>query len=145
MCDNVYFHGNYESDFVYTTKARYVFEVEVKISKADFYKDFEKTRRILQPANTISIENKHDEIKSGSLGLKGFYFAIPEELVDKVEIPEYCGLIVQHSGWSTWVVKKAPVLPNAEKITQKQIRSLTTSYQYRYYNQRMKRKDQETA
>lgn len=73
----------YEADFLYITKNNYLYEVEIKVSIADFRKDQKKT-----------VYHDHPDIK-------GFYYCIPQELYSKYrdEIKSVCkergaGLIV---------------------------------------------------
>lgn len=162
VVDNI-FLGNFESDFLYVTKSRFINEVEIKISKSDFNNDFNKgfwrntehgyeyaRNRIKNPDKIKNLEfiKKHDLLKSGELGLKGFYFAMPEELADQVEIPDYCGLIIipeQESPYTYFyrsliIRKRAPTLPNAVKINDQKIKQINEAVKWRYLNDRMKGK-----
>lgn len=87
---------DWESDYFLINKRGYTTEIEIKISKSDFKRDFEKVA-------------KHSTIKTGSCtketwgGLKTidskgrrpnrFYYCMPDGLVPESEIPEYAGLI----------------------------------------------------
>jgi len=67
----------HECDLLVVTKSRYLWEVEIKVSKADLVKDKLKT-------------HCHKNSK-----LKRLYFAIPEFLESEIEhIPERAGIII---------------------------------------------------
>lgn len=57
--------GCYEADFLYVTKSDYLYEVEIKISIADFRADQKKNKY-----------HDHPDIR-------GFYYFIPQELYSK--------------------------------------------------------------
>lgn len=71
--------GMHECDMFVISKAGFVTEVEIKISKADFMKDFEKGHNHKDRQNRI----------------KYFYYAMPIDLYDKVKdlIPEHAGIL----------------------------------------------------
>jgi hypothetical protein len=76
---NFYINSPWEMDLCRITKAGIVYEYEIKISRSDFKNDFKKA-------------NKHSVIKNGGRICNFFYFVVPEGLITKDEIPEYCGL-----------------------------------------------------
>lgn len=78
--------GLHECDLLVCTKAGYLWEVEIKVSKADLKKDAEKRH-----------EHRHHNIKH-------LYFAIPTYLVDCIEhIPARAGIItVAPAGEKQW-------------------------------------------
>jgi hypothetical protein len=160
VVDNI-FLGKFESDFLYVTKSRFINEVEIKISKSDFENDFNKgfyrhkehgyeyaRSRIKRPDKLKKLEfiKKHDLIKRGEFGIKGFYFAMSEELASKVEIPDYCGLIIvpeqeppyEYFYRSILIEKHAPTLPNALKITPQRESQIAEAIKWRYLNDRMR-------
>ena len=161
VVDNI-FLGRFEADFLYVTKSGFINEVEIKVTKEDFYKDFEKgfwrskahgfeyaKNRIKRPkVGAFDLIKKHDLLKSGEFGWKGFYFAMPEVLADEVEIPDYCGLITipeqelpyKYFHGSIWTPKKAPTLPKALKITPEREAQIAEAIKWRYLNDRMKGK-----
>ena len=82
---NTYIFG-WESDFFSISKSGYSIEVEIKISKYDFYNDYKKT--------TSSGKNKHDfMIDTNNNKPNKFYFACPENLITTNEINDKYGLI----------------------------------------------------
>lgn len=79
-----------ESDFFCVSKSGYVTEVEIKISRSDFKNDFKKV--------FCNGMNKHEYLKSkGTYKPNKFYFAVPEGMIKKEEVPEYAGLIYINS------------------------------------------------
>ena len=105
----------YEADLVVVTKARFAYEVELKISKADLKKD--KDKKHLHNAKCF----------------KRFYYAMPEDIYDPELIPvDGAGILLcKHHSWSHWKSKKmmtkwsvkevvAPVDRKATKLTIKQ-------------------------
>lgn len=112
----------WESDKLIWTKTGYIYEFEIKISRADFKNDFKnkKEKHIIlkgptgeerfMPSFYQSYEwNKHlynsiddckARIKPGDSHLieshkkpNYFYYAVPEGLIQPEEVPEYAGLI----------------------------------------------------
>ena len=79
MVPNVYQY-NWESDLLQVSKAHYVTEYEIKISRSDFLADKKKTRRWWMENYTEA-------------GPKFFYYAAPVGLIKKEDIPKGLGLI----------------------------------------------------
>lgn len=100
----VYCSFEYEADFLYITKGRYLYEVEIKLSIADFRADQQKTL----------YHNFPD--------VRGFYYCMPMELYakHKEEVLRVCqkkgaGLIVESNEFK--VIKKAPQRKSVEPLT----------------------------
>lgn len=94
----------YEADFLYITKGRYLYEVEIKLSIADFRADQQKPL----------YHNFPD--------VRGFYYCMPMELYakHKEEVLYVCkekgaGLIVENKGFK--VIEKAPQRKSVEPLT----------------------------
>ena len=112
--------GMHECDILVVSGSGYATEIEIKISKADFLKDFEKSHGHVDRKNRI----------------KTFYYAMPKELYIKVKdlIPENAGVIVcerhlrnyserfpkNHSVYAK-VEKTAVNIKNAKKLTDEEI------------------------
>ena len=91
VCSNFSGAGFAEMDCLVMTKAGIITEFEIKMSRGDFFADFKKP--------------KHEVFKNGGKPTQGdiwslsrcypnkFYFAVPENLVSPMEVPEYAGLI----------------------------------------------------
>lgn len=111
----------WESDFAACTRSGYWHEVEVKVSRADFFKDFKK-------------KEKHDILAGRTEGLRPNYFAyaVPEGLIKPEEVPEYAGLIYipEDNPYYFSSGKGTPQLHKV-KITDEQLR-LTEKFYYNY-------------
>lgn len=101
----------YEADMLIISKAGYVTEVEIKISKSDFLADFKK--------------RKHNH---NSMLIKEFYYAMPLSLYEKCKdiIPETVGVIVVLSydnGFHASIKKHCPPKDKRlyRKLTDKEI------------------------
>lgn len=75
-----FFAGSYEMDVFRLTDKGIIYEYEIKISRADFKKDFKKA-------------GKHSLMVTKKCYCNRFYFVTPEDLVHQNEIPDYAGLI----------------------------------------------------
>jgi hypothetical protein len=87
---------NHEADILMLSKAGYVTEIEIKISKADILKDKKKRH-----------QHQSDIVKA-------FFFAVPEQLTEYAlaNIPEEAGLlIVKDTGTKLRVEKKRDPKP----------------------------------
>ena len=130
---NCLFVFGWESDYLAKTKAGYWYEVEVKISVADFKKDFTKKK-------------KHMALKEAMLGMgtmtpNYFFYCVPEDLVEKVKplVPDYAGLIcVSRYGYLNWH-KGAPRL-HAVKLTDEQL-NLVEKFYYNWVEEKRKNRE----
>ena len=137
---------NWESDFLLYTHGGYWHEVEIKITLADFKKDFNKTEKhfILQNGYRIAKNNKfieqgidvleYREEKIKMLRPNYFSYCIPITLKDKVLalIPEYAGLYVIVRGKRLDCIK-APKCIHRKKINGNDL-NLTDKFYYNYRN-----------
>ena len=119
LCENTYVY-NWESDVFFVTKAGYSVEVEIKVSKQDFKRDFEKAKHKLLANHKASRlvmkdyegpfgdqfhgERRWENARCTRVNIldneqvikkipNRFYFAMPEGLVEPSEIPTYCGVL----------------------------------------------------
>lgn len=141
---NYYLQG-YECDVCLVTKSGMITEYEIKISRGDFFADFEKRWSRLQPT-------KHEELQQGKLGRNYFYFIVPKDLVRLSEIPDHCGLIYYEStlGFPRFsFAKKAPMLTkekffssydNIWRLNQTLVNKVTR-YQFQLRYQRLNKKN----
>lgn len=95
---NMYVFG-WESDVLILTNSGYWYEIEIKISRADFHND-----------------QKHKSQKFNFMADEGtwnkphyFYYAVPEGMISPDEVPSFAGLIYMHRSRPE-VIKKAPRL-----------------------------------
>ena len=134
--ENLYVYA-WESDKLIQTSAGLFYEFEIKVSRSDFKNDFkhkedkhvilEGKEEFLPSYGKILDENKRIWEKyyrvAGKKKPNYFYYAVPEGLIDKTEVPEYAGLIyvlpegenkTRDGGWCDgfYIVKKAPKLHN---------------------------------
>jgi len=92
------FRYDWESDYFCINREGYAFEVEVKISKADFRNDIKKEKHKLfgENLNNRLLPNK-------------FYYAVPKGLIDEKDVPKYAGLIIV-DGTHAIIQKRAPFI-----------------------------------
>ena len=100
---NVYIF-NWESDYFIQKQNEYCYEFEIKISKADFKKDFQK----LEKHETLSNVNKTNKPNK-------FYYVAPSGIINIEDVPKYAGLIIVHENKRLETTKEAPFL-HKEKI-----------------------------
>ena len=110
---------SWESDYLCITKSGLFHEIEIKISREDFFNDFKNKK----DKHNILNEAKNDKTPNF------FYYCVPENLISIEEVPEYAGLIYVINEHRINVVKKAPQInknkPNLDLF------SLTDKF---YYN-----------
>lgn len=90
---------DWESDLFGISKSGYAMEIEVKISRGDFFQDFKKPKhQIFIDKASMNIPNK-------------FFFACPTGLIKPEEVPDYAGLIYTGTTYANFsVIKQAPFL-----------------------------------
>ena len=154
--DNLYVFS-WESDKLLWTKAGYIYEFEIKISRADYKNDFKhKAEKHIILSSTIAKERQkvyeqdlfekemkrhpwwgeedvrsHYSIERVTKGRKlpnYFYYAVPKGMIQVDEVPEYAGLIWIDED-TFYVKKKAPCL-HKEKYTDAEL-NLSEKF---YYN-----------
>lgn len=105
-----YFFGSYEIDVFKLSKSMFVTEYEIKVSKADFKKDFKKGSYYRKGL-------KHENLANGTGGPNRFFFVVPSGLVSASDVPVHAGLIEYTGGeWGTFhVVKNAKLLHNQKQ------------------------------
>lgn len=97
----------WESDFFSVSESDYLYEVEIKITRADYKDDFDKKEKHLL------LENHNMDFKKKP---NKFFYAVPKGLLATIEVPEYAGLIeVSSRNSMSNIVKDAPFL-HKEKI-----------------------------
>lgn len=137
IVNNLYVY-NWESDYLAITRSMYAYEVEVKISLADYNRDFEKEgkHQVMQgwfEARKQALYETGDWVRYGCPNY--FYYCVPDGLVDPKDIPPYAGLAYV-CGRNLRKVKDAPILhrdkfdPEAYKMADK--------FYYNWWNERRK-------
>lgn len=124
IVENLYVFG-WESDMLIKTRSGYWYEVECKISLADFKNDFTHKRQ------------KHELLKMGDEkhGRPNyFYYCVPWYLSEKVLplLPDYAGLIVLTENGRLNEVKRSPCL-HKQKYTNEELK-LCDKFYYAYRN-----------
>lgn len=155
--DGLFVFG-WESDKLIWTKAGYIYEFEVKISRADYMNDFrhkvekhlllnsalpdgrQEVRQqdlfgnLLQQKRKrypeITIEQARQRMKPvGKRMPNYFYYAVPDGMLEADEVPPYAGLIYIHEENGLTIVREAPRL-HATKYTDGEL-NLSEKF---YYN-----------
>ena len=112
--------GLQECDVISVSKSDYIYEYEIKTSRADFKKDFIKEK------HTHMINESSTKVVRGQtlyLLPNYFTFVVPFGLVSEEEVPEYAGLMYMNDDSSFTVVKK-PKLLHKVKANEEFIRKL---------------------
>lgn len=114
---NIYVYGRNESDLLTVTKAGYVDEIEVKVTRSDFHKDKSKHRHeayLTLPAWRYTEQGPVCWLHGLAHYPNRFWYAVPENLVTPEEVPEYAGLYYVTDDGRVYAVKKAPQLHEAK-------------------------------
>lgn len=102
VIENLYVF-NWESDMLFLTRAGYWYEVEIKISRSDFFNDAKKRTGF----NHLKSDVLVDPTKNGP---NYFYYAVPDGMVKPGELPNHAGLIEVNENRGYKVTTKAPLL-----------------------------------
>lgn len=124
IVENLYVF-DWESDMLIKTRSGYWYEVECKISLADFKNDFKRKWR------------KHDLLKTGDEKHRRpnyFYYCVPWYLSGKVLplLPSYAGMIVLTENGKLNEVRRASLL-HTDKYTDEDLK-LCNKFYYAYRN-----------
>jgi len=100
---NIFFF-KWESDVFNISKSDITSEFEVKVSRSDFFADFNKREKhkALNDAHEKGIVNEEMP--------QFFYYAAPEGLITVEDLPDYAGLIERTPYGSFKKIKSAPKL-----------------------------------
>ncbi len=148
MCLPNYTPANWwECDFFHLTKAGYMVEHEIKVSRSDFFADAKKSkftgvgRSKEFPGGREDF--KHQLLSNGyEYGPRQFWFVVPEGLIELSEVPEFAGLKVAKEV-EVWgdpyikitIAKKAPFLHKHRSPEGVKKHALSVCY-YRYWNEK---------
>jgi hypothetical protein len=102
-----YFVGRFEMDVFKLSRGGVLTEYEIKISRSDFFADFEKGKSRYA---FMGVGTKHKEMETGSCSANRFFYVTPKGLIKEEEIPKYAGLLEYESGYSFNCIKVAPTL-----------------------------------
>jgi len=132
---NVYVFDSNESDFVTVTKAGYIDEYEIKVTRSDLFADRKKHRHISY--QHLSRWRWRTEGKITWLyGQRAqypnrFWYVVPERLVREDEVPLFAGLMFVSETGRVFEVKKAPKL-HGSKAAESIIQKIVASGYHRY-------------
>ena len=119
-----------EADMISMTSAGYMYEYEVKISKADFKADAKKVYKHFrfkdQPPSTLD---------NGCFIPNYFSYVCPADMIRVDEVPEYAGLFYADRGI---ICVKKPVKLHKIIYGDKEINALLRRLYYRYWNLKIK-------
>lgn len=104
-----FFYGSNECDLFRITHSDFVFEYEIKVSRADFFADFKKEGRDCK---------KHEALQKG-IGdncPNRFFYVVPHDLVSVNEVPKYAGLLY-YTGSRWFDLKKNAPLIHKRKVS----------------------------
>lgn len=102
-----------EADLFCIRKSGLYDEIEIKTSRADFKNDAKKKVKIKKPeseaTNRRSLYETYSKLDATAKGHMAnyFWYAVPENLIDITEIPEYAGLIYVGANKRINVVREA--------------------------------------
>ncbi|QMW05385.1 hypothetical protein [Spirosoma foliorum] len=147
----------WESDFFCQTKAGYSIEVEIKISRSDFFADFKKTEKhkLLKGHKQENIYRFRGEERYGMVDGKyqkldgiassiepvkvnesipnRFYYAMPVGLVDPKDIPDYAGVLYLHKTESYWGISNSIRVEREAKLLHKNKQDLRSVLLEKFY------------
>lgn len=98
---------SWESDYLCITKTGYIHEIEIKISREDFFNDFKHKD---EKHKLLKENNKDNNLPNY------FYYCVPKDLISIDEIPEYAGLIYVINEHFINIVKPAPKISQNKPI-----------------------------
>ncbi len=104
---NLYVYG-WESDYLAITRSNLSYEIEIKISRADFKNDFknkEDKHLLFEGGNKLGKFSKAGGMPNY------FYYAVPDGLIKADEVPDYAGLLYLRP-WGVTFEKEAKKLTN---------------------------------
>lgn len=109
--ENLFVFG-WESDYLCITKSDLIYECEIKISRSDFQNDFKHKKE-----KHLLLESKEKDVAADNKKPDYFYYAVPEGLITKDEVPEYAGLIyVSKASGSNNVFSTCSVVKQAPRL-----------------------------
>lgn len=130
--------NNFEADIFGIRKSGFADEIEIKISVNDFNNDFKKHYKFRESigkhCEVYGIGHKHDRLESGERVPNYFSFLILDEMLDNIELPDYCGLYVYRNGMVSKIVN-APRL-HSRKVSDSLKIELGTKMMYRFWKNR---------
>lgn len=132
VAENLFIY-EWESDLWFLTKSNITYEIEIKITKADFKNDFKKVDKHA----ILTEEKKLDKKGRPCLLPNYFYYAVPEKMIEESDVPSYAGLIYMKDYFPYFeIIKPAPSLTK-RKPTEEEL-NLTEKFYYNYRDWKLK-------
>lgn len=93
VCPNVKLF-NWESDVISLSSVEMIYEFEVKLSKEDFKRDFDKPKHLhfSGEGETFEVDGETRHYVDRNIPSK-FYFVFPEGMVPPEDVPDYAGIL----------------------------------------------------
>lgn len=86
---NFFVFGNWESDFFFMSKSKMLWEIEIKVDRQDYERDFQ-----LKPKkHRLYSEIYESGDRNGNIVPNHYYFCAPEGVIQKETLPPYAGLL----------------------------------------------------
>jgi hypothetical protein len=147
------------ADLVVITPARYLTEVEIKITVADWKNDRFKAKWATEPEKAPNPgweqfnQRIFQNLQKRREHVSRFFYAIPETIERKIpdDLPEGVGVIVVRSskdnGYDLVTVAREAVRRKSTKLSEEEFQSIMRTCYYRYWNvqwdmERLKRDNQ---
>ena len=127
-----FYIGAFECDVFTLNRRLYTTEYEIKISKSDFNRDFEKTSTKWRNRGK-GYHGKHDQVLNGKRTNR-FYFVLPKDM--KVEIPKYAGVIRFSMCGDEMIFNREKMAPLLHKkhVDNKMIKHCLSKTNWKYYS-----------
>lgn len=114
VAENLYIY-NWESDLWILTKSNISYEFEIKISRNDFKNDFLHKKKKHFLLNEIYSSDINSDNKYNNTCANYFYYAVPYNLIQIDDVPEYAGLIYMIDTFPYYkIIKGAPKINNGK-------------------------------
>lgn len=129
LVPNIYFFGNGygETDLLVVKEGKkgFIYDIEVKISKADFKADFKKIykHQILENGEIVVKHKRSVKLRNGKRKTfkahepipiderpNRFFYAVPAGLITVEDVPDYAGLLYIHPNGSVEKIKEGKLL-----------------------------------
>ena len=135
----------FECDLMAITKASYMYEFEIKLSRSDYFNDANKGRssgylkEYYAGIGWDYGETKYQQLESGCpYGPSKFWYIVPENLILPIEIPSFAGWIcfAEMNGHAFFKeIKKAPRL-HKQKLSEEAKDAIRQNLYRRYWTMR---------
>lgn len=122
-----------EADLIGFTKAKYMHEYEIKISKSDFKADFKN--KFSKHLNYKKIIISGLDFQKHFINIPNYFnYVCPKGLIDVADIPEYAGLIYVNESYNILEPVKSPPKLHKRKFTEAQINKYLQNLYWKYWN-----------